>query len=83
METMTHTQRIALIVVGFLCLLVIAFRVGELSAPVLPEECQVYEDGSATCPEGSIPWDCTTMGNKRCGPVTWEDLPAARGLPLS
>lgn len=35
----------------------------------LPVPPTVYEDGS-TCHEDDPCWDCETMGNQICGPVT-------------
>lgn len=32
-----------------------------------PNTCDVYEDGSARCSEGTFPWSCETQGNHICG----------------
>lgn len=56
------------IVVG-VCLFWLGRTAGQVDRDdYFDRRCEVFEDGSADCIEGTFDWDCNTMGNGVCGP---------------
>lgn len=57
---MTAAKDVMLVVLVAALAFVMGFRWAELQAEGrAPEACDVYEDGSATCPDSTFDWDGT------------------------